>query len=212
MVQYLQASTNIVRLPKKMIFVDKKGTQHLYPSLTPSYHIASHYGQLALGPAYNKRLKDGITLEQGQYTTYQNKVKKQQKAVKELVKANVAVETAAKKMRGRPRKNATIAAAAPVMAVIPTAPKRTRTRLTPEQKALKAQQKADKKALQAQKKADKAQLMADKKALQAEKKAKREYEKANTAQIKAEIKAKYGKYTDARIADRVARAQKKKMD
>jgi hypothetical protein len=181
MVQYLQASTNIVRLPKKMIFVDKKGNQHLFPSLTPSHHIASHYGQLALGPAYNKRLKDGITLEQGQYTTYKNKVKKQQKAVKELVKANVAVETAAKKMRGRPRKNATIAAAAPVMAVIPTAPKKTRTRLTPEQKALKAQQKADKKALQAQKKADKEQMKANKAQIKADKALAKELAKAKKA-------------------------------
>ena len=161
MVQYLQASTNIVRLPKKMIFVDKKGQQHLYPSLTPSHHIASHYGQLALGPAYNKRLKDGITLEQGKYTTYNNKVKKQQKAVKELVKANVAVETAAKKMRGRPRKNATIPTMAVVAAPVP-AVKKTRARLTAEEKALKAQIKANKKIEREQKKADKAQIKADK--------------------------------------------------
>ena len=183
MVQYLQASTNIVRLPKKMIFVDKKGQQHLYPSLTPSHHIASHYGQLALGPAYNKRLKDGITLEQGKYTTYNNKVKKQQKAVKELVKANVAVETAAKKMRGRPRKNATqamaVVAAAPVPAV-----RKTRARLTPEQKALKQQEKANKKIVREQKKADKEQKKANKAQIKADKVLAKELAKAQKPQKK----------------------------
>jgi hypothetical protein len=178
MVQYLQASTNIVRLPKKMIFVDKKGTQHLYPSLTPSHHIASHYGQLALGPAYNKKLKDGITLEQGKYATYNNKVKKQQKAVKELVKANVAVETAAKKMRGRPRKNAT-QAAAPVPAV-----RKTRARLTPEQKALKQQEKANKKIVREQKKADKEQKKANKAQIKADKVLAKELAKAQKPQKK----------------------------
>ncbi len=80
------------------------------------------------------------------YTNYKENVKKQQKAVKDLVKANVAVETAAKNMRGRPRKNATI----PAMAVVEAASvpaikrfKRTRTRLTTEQKALKEQEKAN---------------------------------------------------------------------
>lgn len=184
MVQYLQASTNIVRLPKKMIFVDKKGQQHLYPSLTPSHHIASHYGQLALGPAYNKRLKDGITLEQGQYATYKKEVKKQQKAAKQLVKANVAVETAAKKMRGRPRKNATI----PTMAVVAAAPvpavKKTRTRLTPEQKALKEQQKANKKIEREQKKADKEQKKANKAQIKADKVLAKELAKAQKPQKK----------------------------
>lgn len=190
MVQYLQASTNIVRLPKKMIFVDKKGQQHLYPSLTPSHHIASHYGQLALGPAYNKRLKDGITLEQGKYATYNNKVKKQQKAVKELVKANVAVETAAKKMRGRPRKNAT--QAIPAMAVVAAAPvpavRKTRTRLTPEQKALKEQQKANKKIEREQKKADKEQKKANKAQIKADKVLAKELAKAQKPPKKKKAK------------------------
>jgi len=184
MVQYLQASTNIVRLPKKMIFVDKKGNQHLYPSLTPSHHIASHYGQLALGPAYNKRLKDGITLEQGQYTTYKNKVKKQQKAVKELVKANVAVETAAKKMRGRPRKTTTTAPAmAVIQAPVPAAKKR-RPRLTAEEKALKEQVKANKKIEREQKKANKAQLKANKAQIKADKELAKELAKAQKPQKK----------------------------
>jgi hypothetical protein len=184
MVRYFQAGTNIVGLPKNMVFLDKSGGQHLYPSLTPKHHIASHYGTSAIETAYNTKAGNLLKIKKGTYTNYKEKVKKQQKAVKELVKANLAVETAAKKMRGRPRKNATVAAAAPVMAVIP---KRTRTRLTPEQKALKAQQKADKKALKAQKKADKEQMKANKAQIKADKALAKELAKAQKPKKKAKM-------------------------
>ncbi len=66
-------------------------------------------------------------------------MKKQQKDVKELVTANVAVETAAKKMRGRHRKNASTPS---VVVVAPTAPKaKGRPRLSAEEKALREQKK-----------------------------------------------------------------------
>ncbi len=95
-------------------------------------------------------------MEQGKYATCKNnKVKKQQKAIKELVKANVAVETAAKKMRGRPRKSTTPSIAV-VQAPVPAAKKR-HPRLTAEEKALKEQNKASKKIERQQKKANKAQ-------------------------------------------------------
>ncbi len=48
MVRYFQAGTNTVGLPQKMVFVDKSGTPHLYPSFTPKHHIASHYGTSAI--------------------------------------------------------------------------------------------------------------------------------------------------------------------
>ena len=145
MVRYFQAGTNIVGLPKQMVFLDKKGTSHLLPSLTPKHHIASHYGHSAIETAYNNKAGNLLKITKGTYTNYKTKVKKQQKAVKELVKANVAVETAAKKMRGRPRKNATVTAPS-VVVVAPTAPKaKGRPRLSAEQKALREQIKADKK-------------------------------------------------------------------
>jgi hypothetical protein len=152
MVRYFQAGTNIVGLPKQMVFVDKTETSHLLPSLTPKHHIATHYGHSAIETAYNTKPGNLLKITKGTYTNYKEKVKKQKKEVKELVKANVAVETAAKKMRGRPRKNATIPAMAVVAAASVPAIKRTRTRLTPEQKALKDQEKANKKIEREQKK------------------------------------------------------------
>ena len=161
MVRYFQAGTNIVGLPKQMVFLDKKGTQHLYPSLTPKHHIASHYGSSAIETAYNTKAGNLLKITKGSYTNYKEKVNKQKKAVKELVKANVAVETAAKKMRGRPRKITTAPSMVVVQAPVP-AMKTRRPRLTSEQKALKEQQKANKKIEREQKKANKAQIKADK--------------------------------------------------
>ena len=63
-------------------------------------------------------------------------------------------------------------------------PKKTRTRLTPEQKALKAQQAADKKALKAQKKADKEQMKANKAQIKADKAIAKELAKAQKPQKK----------------------------
>ena len=84
MVRYFQAGTNIVGLPKQMVFLDKKGTQHLYPSLTPKHHIASHYGSSAIETAYNTKAGNLLKITKGSYTNYKEKVNKQKKAVKEL--------------------------------------------------------------------------------------------------------------------------------
>jgi hypothetical protein len=159
-------------------------------------------------PAERELMLSGLTNK----LNYKKPIKAKRKATEAQLAALAKGRAAKTQLKNAAQKMVTAANKIVASVNVDVVPKKTRTRLTPEQKALKAQQAADKKALQAQKKADKAQLMADKKALQAQKKAKREYEKANKAQIKAEIKAKYGKYTDARIADRVARAQKKKMD
>ncbi len=100
MVKYFQAGTNIVGLPKEMVFIDKKNNPHLYPSLTPKHHIASHYGHSAIETAYNPRGGNLLKITKGQYTDYEKKVKKVKKAA--LANATASVETAAKKIR-KPR-------------------------------------------------------------------------------------------------------------
>lgn len=40
---YFNAATNTVKVPeKKVVFLDSKGQTHLYDTLTPKHHIASH--------------------------------------------------------------------------------------------------------------------------------------------------------------------------
>jgi hypothetical protein len=155
MVRYFQAGTNIVGLPKKMVFIDKENKPHLLNTLTKKRHIANHYGASAIETTYNPTAGNLLKITRGTYADYNNKVKKQKKAVKELVRANDAVETAVKRMRGRPRKY-------PV--------------LTEEEKqAMKEQKKIERTARsianKEQKKIDKAIAKAEKQALQLEKEA-----------------------------------------
>ncbi len=79
MVGYFQAGTNIVGLPKKMVFIDKSGDPHLFDSLTPKHHIASHYGTSAIERAYNTTPGNLLKITKGTYTNYKDKVKKQKK-------------------------------------------------------------------------------------------------------------------------------------
>jgi hypothetical protein len=137
MPKYFKAGTNIVGLPKKMVFIDKSGGAHLYPSLTPKNHLATHYGTSAIETAYNTKPGNLLKVTKGQYENYKDKVKKQKKAAKKLVKASADVAVAEKKMRGRPRKNP----AAPVVAVVGAAPKVRRPR-TEEQKKESAAKRA----------------------------------------------------------------------
>ena len=103
MPKYFKAATNKLGVPKKMVFVDKKGETHLLPTLTEKKHLATHYGQTAIITDYNPKNGNLIKVSKGEYTDFKEKKKKQEKAAKDLVKATVAVETAAKKMRGRPK-------------------------------------------------------------------------------------------------------------
>ena len=82
MVKYFQAGTNIVGLPKEMVFIDKSNNPHLYPSLTPKHHIATHYGHSAIETAYNPRGGNLLKITRGQYTDYAKKVKSNQKPLK----------------------------------------------------------------------------------------------------------------------------------
>jgi hypothetical protein len=71
---------------------------------------------------YNNKGGNLLKVSKGEYTKYSEKVKKQKKAAKDLVKATDAVEIAVKKMRGRPRKNPS------------DTPTKTKSSLTDEQK------------------------------------------------------------------------------
>lgn len=141
MVRYFQAGTNIVGLPKEMVFIDKSNNPHLYPSLTPKHHIATHYGHSAIETAYNPKGGNLLKITRGQYTDYAKKVKKQSKAAKALANATASVETAAKRMRGRPRKNLAI-----VDNIVAVPKAKGRARLTEEVKAARALAKAQVKA------------------------------------------------------------------
>ena len=80
MPRYFKAATNIVGVPQKMVFVDGKGEPHLLPSLTKNKHLASHYGQSAILSDYNTKPGNLIKVSKGEYTNYNDKVKKSQKA------------------------------------------------------------------------------------------------------------------------------------
>jgi predicted RNase H-like nuclease (RuvC/YqgF family) len=75
MPKYFKAGTNIVGVPKKMVFVDSKGEGHLFPTLTAKKHIASHYGQNAVITDY---VKSGnlLKLSKGEYIKHTEKIKK----------------------------------------------------------------------------------------------------------------------------------------
>lgn len=102
MVRYYKAGTNIVGLPKEMVFIDKSNNPHLFPSLTPKKHIAIHYGHSAIETAYNPRGGNLLKITKGEYTDYTKKVQKVKKAAKALANATASAETAAKKIR-KPR-------------------------------------------------------------------------------------------------------------
>ena len=80
MSKYFKAATNIVGVPKQMVFVDKKGEPHLFPTLTKNKHLASHYGQSAILTDYNTKPGNLIKVSKGEYTNYNDKVKKSQQA------------------------------------------------------------------------------------------------------------------------------------
>ena len=78
MPKYFKASTNVVGIPNKMVFVDKSGQGHLLPTLTPKKHtIASHYGVPAV-LVDNKRGNLVKVIQKGEYTTdyIEEKIKK----------------------------------------------------------------------------------------------------------------------------------------
>ena len=157
------AGTTLVDVPKSMVFLDDKGKGHIYPSLTAKNHISSHYGI----PSISLKDKKGYTVAVGKsvYTDSSNSniVNMVKKAKTMVKKATNAVNTAGKKMRGRPRKNPS----APVAA----APKARRARRSKEEVAMDKQIKADEKAfkkaerdfLRAKKQEEKAIAKAEKK-------------------------------------------------
>jgi hypothetical protein len=54
MVRLFEAGTNVIDVPQKMIFTDKKGKTHILPTLTGKKHIiSSHYGKKAIDPVYH---------------------------------------------------------------------------------------------------------------------------------------------------------------
>jgi hypothetical protein len=80
MVRYFKAGTNVVGLPKEMIFIDKSGSPHLYPSLTPQNHIAKHYGTSAVKTSYNAKPGNLLKITKGSYENYQKKSKETSKS------------------------------------------------------------------------------------------------------------------------------------
>jgi hypothetical protein len=54
MVRLFEAGTNVIDVPQKMMFRDKKGKTHILPTLTGKKHIiSSHYGLKAIAPIYH---------------------------------------------------------------------------------------------------------------------------------------------------------------
>ena len=100
---YFKAGTNIVGVPKEMVFYDKKEHPHLLNTLTPKHHLASHYGTSAI-ELTTKRGNLVKTISKGEYVNYQKKVKKQKQAVIKAEKATVDMIKAEEKIkkRGRP--------------------------------------------------------------------------------------------------------------
>ena len=101
--RYFNAGTNIIGVPKKMVFYDNSDEPHLLNTLTRKNHIASHYGHNAL-EFENKNGNIIKTITKGEYVNYKKKVNKQNKAVKQAEKAIVDVLNAEQqiKKRGRP--------------------------------------------------------------------------------------------------------------
>ena len=131
MVRYFEAGTNVVNVPDKVIFKDKKGNTHLFPTLTKKKHnISSHYGHPAITSLSNPVGKNIIKVNKGNLVKYEAKVKKQKKAHSDLIKATTEVVDAGEaivRKRGRPRKNP------PSSPKVPK--KRGRKPLTQEEKA-----------------------------------------------------------------------------
>lgn len=101
---YFKAGTNIVGVPKEMVFYDKKDQPHLLNTLTPKHHLASHYGTSAI-ELTTKKGNLIKTVTKGEYVDLKKKVKKQKEAVKKAEKATVEVIKAEEKIikkRGRP--------------------------------------------------------------------------------------------------------------
>ena len=175
MVRYFKAGTNTIGLPKEMVFFDKSQHPHLFPSLTPKHHLASHYGQSAIQTAYNPKGGNLLKITRGEYTDYAKKVKKVKKAAKALADATTGVENAAKKMRKPRRKPGAkmiddiVASAIGAATTIPN--RRGRARLSPEVKAAREQAKID---LKAQKKFDREMKKAEIETLKLENAIKRE--------------------------------------
>ena len=63
---YFKAGTNIVGVPKEMVFIDKKNQPHLLNTLTPKNHLATHYGTSAVGLT-TKRGNLVRTVSKGEY-------------------------------------------------------------------------------------------------------------------------------------------------
>jgi len=95
--KYLKASSAVLALPKKIVFVDKKNKKHLLPALTKGKHLASHYGHSAVDLITGKG-KFANLVNQG--TLEDIKLKKRAtKKVKEAMKADAAVKTTVKKAK-----------------------------------------------------------------------------------------------------------------
>ncbi len=128
---YFKAGTNIVGVPKEMVFIDKKNQPHLLNTLTPKNHLATHYGTSAVGLT-TKRGNLVRTVSKGEYVDYKKKVAKQKTAVKKAVKATTELVKAEEKMkkRGRPagskNKQKVVASTMDAIAVAMTPKKRGR--------------------------------------------------------------------------------------
>jgi hypothetical protein len=145
MVRYFEAGTNVVNVPDKVIFKDKKGNTHLFPTLTKKKHnISSHYGHPAITSLSNPVGKNIIKVNKGNLVKYEAKVKKQKKAHSDLIKATTEVVDAGDaiiKKRGRPRKSISN------VSTVPKVPKkRGRKSLTVEEKAARLIQRKMNKA------------------------------------------------------------------
>jgi len=101
--RYYKAGTNVVGIPKEMVFYDKNEHPHLLDTLTPKHHLASHYGTNAI-ELTTKKGNIVKTISKGEYVNYQKKVKKQKKAIKKAEEATQDVMNAEQKIkkRGRP--------------------------------------------------------------------------------------------------------------
>jgi hypothetical protein len=66
MVKYLKAGASVLNVPEKVVFTDKKGKDHLLPTLSKKeHHIASHYGLPAITTVANVKSIRTVRVKRG---------------------------------------------------------------------------------------------------------------------------------------------------
>jgi hypothetical protein len=163
-----------------------------YKSLTTKKRLAENAAAYAVkvmppisifnsaSPAERQLMLSGLT----ETINYKKPIGPKRRATETQLAALAKARAAKTQLNNAAQKMVTAATKIVASTNVNVVPKKTRTRLTPEQKALKAQQAADKKALKAQKKADKEQMKANKAQIKADKAIAKELAKAQKPQKK----------------------------